>query len=181
MKATFGLLTVLESLQREVMSFTEMLNAYSIWIAFPGFLLGVVMLVPIKRWSVRIPVYTSVLVIGLVAILVLRPGDSTVSSTAEANEILASGQPVFVEFFSNSCTLCLASEPNVRSLRSAIDGRAEMLRLNVQDELPLMRRYSAFSLPTFVVVDGAGEVTWRQSSSLLDVDAALAALGLEST
>ena len=165
------------------MSFTEMLNAYSLWIAFPGLLLGIVMLVPIKRCQVRVPVYTTVIVIGLVAVLVLRPGSSTVSSTAEANGILASGQPVFVEFFSNSCTLCLASEPKVRSLQSAVDGRAEVVRLNVQDDfaLPLMRQYSAFSLPTFVVVDGAGEVKWRQSSSLLDVDAALAALDLENS
>jgi thiol-disulfide isomerase/thioredoxin len=165
------------------MSISQMLSAYSIWIAFPGFLLGLVMLVPIKRWSVRIPVYTLVIVIGLAVILLLRPGDSTVSSKTEVNDILASGQPVFVEFFSNSCTLCLASEPNVRNLRSAVDGRAEIVRLNVRDEisLPLMRRYGAFSLPTFVVVDGAGEVIWRQSSSLLNVDAALDALGLEAT
>ena len=163
------------------MSFSEMLNAYSLWIAFPGLLLGIVMLVPIKRWQVRAPVYAAVIVTGLVAVLVLRPGDSTVSSTAEANEILVSGQPVFVEFFSNSCTICLASEPKVRSLESAIDGRAEVVRLNVQDDfaLPLMRQYGAFALPTFVVVDGAGEVTWRQTSSLLDVDAAMAALGLD--
>ena len=95
------------------MSFTETLSSYSLVILFPLFLLALASFLPIKRWRTRIPVYASVMVIGAVAFLLLRPGDSSVGSTAEANEIISAGQPVFVEFFSNTCAMCLASQPAV--------------------------------------------------------------------
>lgn len=162
------------------MSFTETLNSYSLVIAFPVLLLSMFLLLPIKRWRVRIPLYAGVLVVALVGFAFLRPGDSTVGSTEEANAVLASGQPVFVEFFSNTCTLCLASEPNVKSLVSDIDGRAQVLKLNVQDghAVPVMRDFNAFSTPTFIVVNDLGQEVWRQTGSVLDKGAALEALGL---
>ncbi len=160
------------------MSFTETLSSNSLFIIFPLFLLSLAFLLPIKRWRVRLPFYTAVIVAAVIAYALIRPGDSTVASTDEANQILASGQPVFIEFFSNSCALCLASQPRVRSLESKIDGRAEVLKLNVQDPLsqPLMRRFNAFSTPTFVVVNG--DQVWQQNGALLDTGDALAALGL---
>jgi len=165
------------------MSITETLNSYSLFILFPLFLVALIMLLPIKRWRIRIPLYTAVLVAGVVTIFLLRPGDSTVASTEEANAVLASGQPVFVEFFSNTCTMCLASEPNVKSLQSEVGDRAQVMRLNVQDSLslPLMREYNAFSTPTFIVVNDLGQEVWRQSGSILNKGDALAALGLSPT
>ncbi|MDA0232538.1 MAG: thioredoxin family protein [Chloroflexi bacterium] len=163
------------------MSFTEILNSYSLVIAFPVLLLSMFVLLPIRRWRVRIPLYTTVLVAAVIGFSLLRPGDSTVASTEEANQVLASGQPVFVEFFSNTCTLCLASEPNVKSLTSEIGDRAQVLRLNVQDGLavPLMREFNAFSTPTFIVFNDLGQEVWRQTGAVLDKGDALAALGLD--
>lgn len=165
------------------MSFTEILNSYSLVIAFPLLLLSMLVLLPIKRWRVRIPLYSTVLIAALIGFSILRPGGSTVTSTAEANQVLASGQPVFVEFFSNTCTLCLASEPNVKSLTSTVGDQAQVLRLNVQDGLamPLMREFNAFSTPTFIVLNDLGQEVWRQTGSVLDKGDALAALGLDST
>lgn len=162
------------------MSFTETLNSYSLVIAFPVLLLSMFILLPIKRWRVRIPLYSTVLVLAIIGLSLLRPGASTVASTEEANQVLTSGQPVFVEFFSNTCTLCLASEPNVRSLTSDIGDRALVLKLNVQDGLavPLMREFNAFSTPTFIVFNDLGQEVWRQSGAVLDKGKALEALDL---
>lgn len=162
------------------MSFTEILNSYSLVIAFPVLLLSMFVLLPIRRWRLRIPLYSTVLVLAVIGFSLLRPGGSTVGSTDEANQILASGQPVFVEFFSNTCTLCLASEPNVRSLTSSIDGRAQIMKLNVQDGLaiPLMREFNAFSTPTFIVFNDLGQEVWRQTGSVLNKGDALEALDL---
>lgn len=164
------------------MSITELLNSYSLVIALPLLLLSMMLLLPIRRWRVRIPLYSAVLVTALIVFTLLRPGDSTVASAQEANQVLASGQPVFVEFFSNTCTLCLASEPNVKSLMSSVGDRAQVLRLNVQDGLaiPLMREFNAFSTPTFIVFNDLGQEVWRQSGSVLNKGEALAALGLDS-
>ena len=92
--------------------------------------------------------------------------------------MITSGSPVFVEFFSNSCTACLASQPIVKSLEAKIADDVLILKLNVQDSMAsqLIRDYRAYLTPTFVVIGRDGEVVWRQSGRLLDKGAALKAL-----
>ena len=85
---------------------------------------------------------------------------------------------MFVEFFSNSCTACLASQPIVKSLEGELDDDVQILKLNVQDSLAsqLMQDYRAYLTQTFVVIGRDEEVVWRQSGGLLDKGAALEAL-----
>ena len=156
----------------------EFFNQYSALIAIPGFIVAMVALLPIKSWRKRIPLYSAVAIIGLLAIFALQPGESTVASESEAQMVIASGSPVFIEFFSNTCTACLASEPMVRGLEGEIDDDVQILKLNVQDPISsqLIRDYRAYLTPTFVVVGRDGEVIWRQSGGLLDKGAALKAL-----
>ena len=80
----------------------ETINQYSAVIAIPGFLVAMFALLPVRSWRRRIPLYSGVEIAGVVAMLVLQPGDSTVASDSEARSIIVSGQPVFVEFFSNT-------------------------------------------------------------------------------
>lgn len=161
----------------------ETLNQYSFVIAVPVFLVAMFALLPIRRWRVRIPLYTGVAVAALVVFLSLRPGDSSVASTKEVERLLAGGQPVFVEFFSNTCSLCLASEPAVRSLKGEIeDDDVVFMKLNVQDPVaaPFMREFRATITPTFIVFNDLGQEVWRQSANILNKGAALEALGVDS-
>jgi len=156
----------------------EFFNQYSALIAIPGFIITMFALLPIKSWKKRIPLYSAAGIIGLVAIFAFQPGESTVASAVEAKTVITSGKPVFVEFFSNTCTACLASEPIVRSLEGEVDDEVQILKLNVQDSLAsqLIRDYKAYLTPTFVVIGREGEVLWRQTGGLLDKGAALEAL-----
>ena len=156
----------------------EFFNQYSALIAIPGFIIAMFALLPIRSWKKRIPLYSAVGIIGLVAIFALQPGESTVASEVEAQAVITSGKPVFVEFFSNTCTACLASEPIVRSLEGELGEDVQILKLNVQDRIAsqLIREYRAYLTPTFIVVGREGEVLWRQSGGLLDKGAALEAL-----
>ena len=156
----------------------EFFNQYSALIAIPGFIIAMFALLPIKSWKKRIPLYSVAGIIGLVVIFALQPGESTVASEVEAKTVITSGKPVFVEFFSNTCTACLASEPIVRSLEGELGDEVQILKLNVQDSIAsqLIREYKAYLTPTFVVVGRDGEVLWRQSGGLLDKGAALEAL-----
>ena len=156
----------------------EFFNQYSALIAIPGFIIAIFALLPIRSWKKRIPLYSAVGIIGLVAIFALQPGESTVASEVEAQAVITSGKPVFVEFFSNTCTACLASEPIVRSLEGELGEDVQILKLNVQDRIAsqLIREYRAYLTPTFIVVGREGEVLWRQSGGLLDKGAALEAL-----
>ena len=135
-------------------------------------------MLPIKGKRKQIPVYAVAAIVAISAVFILRPGNSTVASEGEAHMVIASGSPVFVEFFSNSCTACLASQPIVKSLEGEMAEDVQILKLNVQDNLAsqLIRDYRAYLTPTFVVIGRDGEVVWRQSGGLLDKDEALAAL-----
>ncbi len=156
----------------------EFFNQYSALILIPGFIIAMFALLQIRSWKKRIPLYLAAGIIGVVAIFTLQPGESTVASEVEAQIVITSGKPVFVEFFSNTCTACLASEPIVRSLEGELGEDVKILKLNVQDRIAsqLIQDYRAYLTPTFIVIGRDGEVLWRQSGRLLDKGAALEAL-----
>jgi thiol-disulfide isomerase/thioredoxin len=156
----------------------EFFNHYSAFITIPGIIVLLIAMLPIKGKRKQIPVYVVAAIVAISAVFILRPGSSTVASEVEAHTIIASGVPVFVEFFSNSCTACLISQPIVKSLEGEMDKDVQIIKLNVQDNLAsqLIRDYRAYLTPTFVVIGRDGEVIWRQSGGVLDKDAALEAL-----
>ena len=156
----------------------EFFNHHSAYIVIPGLVVAMIVLLPIKSWSKRISIYSVAVIIAVVVVFALQPGDSTVASEDEAQSLIMSGSPVFVEFFSNSCTACLASQPIVKSLEDELADEVQILKLNVQDSLAsqLIRDYRAYITPTLVVIGRDGEVVWRQSGGLLDKSEALEAL-----
>ena len=156
----------------------EFFNQNSAYIVIPGFIVAMIVMIPIKSWGKRILIYSAAAIIALSIVFALQPGDSTVVSADEAQTVITSGNPVFVEFFSNSCTACLASQPIVKSLEGEIADDVLILKLNVQDSLAsqLIRDYRAYLTPTFLVIGRDGEVAWRQSGRLLDKSEALEAL-----
>lgn len=156
----------------------ELFNQYSAFVTIPGIIVLLIALLPFKSKRRQIIIYSIAGIIGISTVLILRPGDSSVATEAEAQTVITSGKPVFVEFFSNSCTACLASQPIVQSLEGEIDEDVQFLKLNVMDSIAsqLVRDYRAYLTPTFVVIGSDGEVVWRQSGGLLDKDKALEAL-----
>ena len=112
---------------------------------------------------------TIFIVLALVAAYaVLRtPGDSFATSEALAQR-LQNGQPTVIEFYANSCSICLISKPKVDRLERDLQGKAEVLRLNVRDNGPgqsLAARWGVQGVPTFFVVDGDGEVAYARAGA----------------
>jgi thiol-disulfide isomerase/thioredoxin len=155
----------------------EFFNYYSAFLTIPGIIVLLIALLPIKRKRKQIYICSIAAIVGLSVVLILRPGDSNVATEAEAQVVITSGSPVFVEFFSNSCTACLASQPIVRSLEGELDDDVQILKLNVMDSMAsqMIRDYRAYLTPTFVVIGRDGEIVWRQSGGLLDKGEALEA------
>ncbi|MBT4143341.1 MAG: thioredoxin family protein [Chloroflexi bacterium] len=155
----------------------EFFNYYSGFLTIPGIIILLIALLPIKRKRKQIYICSITAIVGLSVVLILRPGDSNVATEAEAQVVITSGSPVFVEFFSNSCTACLASQPIVRSLEGELDDDVQILKLNVMDSMAsqMIRDYRAYLTPTFVVIGRDGEIVWRQSGGLLDKGEALEA------
>ena len=155
----------------------EFFNYYSAFLTIPGIIILLIALLPIKRKRKQIYICSIAAIVGLSVVLILRPGDSNVATEAAAQVVITSGNPVFVELFSNSCTACLASQPIVRSLEGELDDDVQILKLNVMDSMAsqMIRDYRAYLTPTFVVIGRDGEIVWRQSGGLLDKGEALEA------
>jgi len=155
----------------------EFFNYYSAFLTIPGIIILLIALLPIKRKRNQFYICSIAAIVGLSVVLILRPGDSNVATEAEAQVVITSGSPVFVELFSNSCTACLASQPIVRSLEGELDDDVQILKLNVMDSMAsqMIRDYRAYLTPTFVVIGRDGEIVWRQSGGLLDKGEALEA------
>ena len=106
--------------------------------------------------------------LGFVAIIVLvylflgsspTPG---ITSSETLNQSLTSGQPVVLDFYSNFWTTCYVSKPIVDRIETGLDGKAEVIRLNLLSEVgrEAALRYGVRAVPSLVVVDGQGALVY---------------------
>lgn len=103
----------------------------------------------------------------VVAYLVLRtPGDAY-ASVAELESDLVSGRPTVIEFYSNTCSICLISKPKVDQMERDLRGTADVVRLSVKDDpgRALAQRWQVVGVPTFFVIDGEGEVIYAKAGA----------------
>jgi thioredoxin 1 len=77
-----------------------------------------------------------------------------------ADEVLASPVPVIVDFWAPWCKPCEAIEPHLVGIAEKYEGRARLVRLNVDENLAVPGRYGVLSLPTVMLfTDGETRTT----------------------
>lgn len=118
-------------------------------------------------WEENWLVILVVLVLAGLYLFLRTPGDAF-ASVEEVEARLREGQPTVIEFYSNSCSICLVSKPRVDRMEENLEGQAEVLRLNVKGDVgrTLAARWGVRGVPTFFVVDGTGEVIYYQIGAL---------------
>ncbi len=116
-----------------------------------------------------------VLVLAGAYVFLRTPGDSFASSE-ELMTRLQTGGPTVIEFYSNSCSICLLAKPTVDRMERNLEGEAEVLRLDVRDEVggALAGQWGVRGVPTFFVVV-EGEVVYARAGAP-DVEAIEAAV-----
>jgi thioredoxin 1 len=65
--------------------------------------------------------------------------------------VLQSDQPVLVDFWAPWCMPCKAIAPYLDQLAAEYDGRAKVVKVNIEDHPNIGRRYNARSIPMLLV------------------------------
>ena len=117
-----------------------------------------------RNLKVAIALTLIALVLGA-GYLSARHGPSDVATLAEVDSLVGSGQGVVVELYSDNCTICLMSKGSVDGLEARLEGDAEVVRLNLAEDVGRAAawRYRVSSTPTFIVFAGDGSERYRQS------------------
>jgi thioredoxin 1 len=74
-----------------------------------------------------------------------------VSTTDFEEQVLKSDVPVLVDFWAEWCGPCKAIGPSIEALASEYDGRAKIVKVDVDREGDLASRYGVMSIPALLV------------------------------
>lgn len=91
-------------------------------------------------------------------------------------KVLKSERPVLVDFYATWCGPCKALSPTVEAVAREVDGKANVYKVNVDDEPELASQFGVMSIPTLVYFRN-GEETDRQNG-IQSRDAILSSLGV---
>lgn len=74
------------------------------------------------------------------------------------------GDLVLMDFYADWCGPCRAMKPVVHELASELQGRIQIVEVNVDQNPDLARQYQVRGIPCFVVLKGGREVNRRTGS-----------------
>lgn len=69
-------------------------------------------------------------------------------------EVLQAEKPVLVDFWAGWCAPCRALAPTIDDVATDFDGRAKVVKLNVDDNQETPMKYSVRSIPTLLLFKG---------------------------
>jgi thiol-disulfide isomerase/thioredoxin len=93
----------------------------------------------------------------------LRGGSSAVESWDEVRAATGRGTPVLLFIYSDTCGACLSIQPRMERLERELSGRADVLRLNVAEEVGqrAQAQFGTTLVPSLVLLDGRGNELYR--------------------
>jgi thioredoxin 1 len=82
------------------------------------------------------------------------PMTTSVSDANFGEEVLASKQPVLVDFWAEWCGPCRAIAPVLEELSNELRGKVKIVKLNVDENPSTTVKYGVRSIPTMILFKG---------------------------
>lgn len=77
-------------------------------------------------------------------------------------EVLASAQPVLVEFYATWCAPCKMMAPVLDEVAQAVTGKAKVVKIDIDKAMDVANAYKVLSVPTLYLMKGGSVVgQWR--------------------
>ena len=76
------------------------------------------------------------------------------------NELIKSDKPVLVDFYADWCGPCKAMEPIVKDVAKTIDGKARIIKVDIDKAVQAAQAYHVQAVPTFILFRN-GNILWR--------------------
>ena len=88
-------------------------------------------------------------------------------------ELINSEKPVLVDFYADWCGPCKAMSPVIQEVAKATQGRARVIKVDIDKSVQAAQAYQVQAVPTFIIFK-KGSIIWRHSgmidkNSLLNV------------
>jgi thioredoxin 1 len=96
---------------------------------------------------------------------------NAVTTTSFDADVLASEQPVIVDFWAEWCGPCRAVAPVLDKIAEERAGELKVVKVNIDEEPELAQRYGVMSIPTIVLFKGgepAAAVVGAQPKSAIE-------------
>lgn len=77
-------------------------------------------------------------------------------------ELINSESPTLVDFFAEWCGPCKTMGPILQDVVSKINGKAKIIKIDIDKNPSVASKYKVQSVPTLIVFQ-KGEIKWRQS------------------
>jgi len=91
------------------------------------------------------------------------------------NQLIQSETPVLVDFYADWCGPCKAMTPVIQEVARAVQGKARVIKINIDKSVQTAQSYSIQAVPTFIIFRN-GQVKWHHSG-MIDRQSLLTALG----
>jgi thioredoxin 1 len=80
-------------------------------------------------------------------------------------ELIQSEKPVLVDFYADWCGPCKTMNPVIKEVAHAIEGKARVVKVNVDKNQEAAQAYGISGVPTFLVFK-KGNIVWRHSGTI---------------
>lgn len=77
-------------------------------------------------------------------------------------QIIGGAQPVLVDFYADWCGPCRAMSPAVVAVGKEVQGKARVLKINIDKAPGIAQQFGVQAVPTFIVFKN-GQPVWRQA------------------